>query len=107
MKSVIYVTGKNEDDEDEEKTGLDSLDRKSQAVANIAFPGLNDKKELVVYSTANQDNPLMDGYTPILGIDVWEHAYYLNYQNRRPDYIGAWFDIINWDAANKLFLAAR
>ncbi len=68
---------------------------------------LNDKKELVVYSTANQDNPLMDGYTPILGIDVWEHAYYLNYQNRRPDYIGAWFDIINWDAANKLFLAAR
>ena len=61
---------------------------------------------LVVESTANQDSPLSHGNTPILGIDVWEHAYYLNYQNRRPDYIAAWFNVVNWDAVAERFANA-
>ena len=66
--------------------------------------------KLEVCSTPNQDNPLMDegcGGTPILGLDVWEHAYYLNYQNRRPDYINAFFNVINWDEVAKRYAASK
>ena len=62
---------------------------------------------LKVLSTANQDSPLMDGQTPILGLDVWEHAYYLKYQNRRPEYIQNWWNVVNWDAVNEEYAKAK
>lgn len=65
-----------------------------------------DGGKLVVESTPNQDSPLSEGRTPILGLDVWEHAYYLNYQNRRPDYITAFFNVVNWDEVAKRYAAA-
>jgi Fe-Mn family superoxide dismutase len=64
---------------------------------------IKDGDGVAITSTPNQDTPVMEGKTPIIGIDVWEHAYYLNYQNKRPDYIEAWWNVVNWDEAQKRF----
>ncbi len=68
---------------------------------------VDDSGNLKVISTANQDSPYMHGLTPILGVDVWEHAYYLKYQNRRPDYLAAFWDIVNWDQVEKNYQDAK
>jgi superoxide dismutase, Fe-Mn family len=68
---------------------------------------MNDQQELEVISTANQDSPLLENKYPIMGNDVWEHAYYLKYQNMRDDYLDAWWNVVNWDEVNKRFQAAK
>ncbi len=72
-----------------------------------AFLAVSKDGKLKVYSLPNQDSPIMEGETPILGIDVWEHAYYLKYQNKRPDYIAAFFNVINWNEVGKRYEAAK
>ncbi len=68
---------------------------------------VNKEGKLAVTSTPNQDSPIMEGQTPILGLDVWEHAYYLMYQNKRPDYVTSFWNVVNWDAVNENYAAAK
>jgi len=96
---------------DETFGGLDALKEKvNEAGVNRFGSGwtwlVHDGSGLVVTSTPNQDSPLMEGQTPLLGIDVWEHAYYLKYQNRRPDYLAAWWDVVNWAEVARRFESA-
>ncbi len=79
----------------------------SQFGSGWAWLVLNKEKKLEIVKTANQDSPLSAGKSPILLIDVWEHAYYLNYQNRRPDYIEAFYNVINWEKVNELYLRSK
>ena len=72
-----------------------------------AWLSITPEKKLVVENTLNQDSPLMHGNTPLLGLDVWEHAYYLKYQNKRPDYIAAFFDVVNWEDVERRYQAAK
>jgi len=88
--------------------GIDKLKEQLAAAATSRFGSgwawlVVSGGKLEVVSTANQDSPLMDGKVPILGLDVWEHAYYLKYQNRRPDYIAAWWNVVNWTEVAKRF----
>jgi Fe-Mn family superoxide dismutase len=93
---------------DETFGGLDSLKAAVNEAGVKRFGSgwtwlVRDASGLAVMSTANQDSPISEGRTPVLGIDVWEHAYYLSYQNRRPDYLAAWWDVVSWDEVAKRF----
>jgi Fe-Mn family superoxide dismutase len=79
---------------------------KSRFGSGWSWIALTPDKRLEIYSLPNQDSPLMKGHTPILGVDVWEHAYYLKYQNRRPEYLDAFLKVINWKAVNERYTAA-
>jgi len=91
---------------------FDDFKAKFQAAAGGQFGSgwgwlcVDAQGSLAVFGTANQDSPLMDGSTPLLGVDVWEHAYYLNYQNRRPDYLSAFWNVVNWDVVAGRYAAA-
>jgi Fe-Mn family superoxide dismutase len=92
--------------------GLDQFKEKFNAAATSRFGSgwawlVSRNGKLDVISTANQDSPVMDGLQPIMGVDVWEHAYYLKYQNRRPDYLSAWWNVVNWPEIDKRFQGAR
>ncbi|MGY8767461.1 MAG: superoxide dismutase [Pirellulales bacterium] len=98
---------------DAELGGFDSFKKAFSAAAATRFGSgwswlsVDAGGKLVVESTPNQDTPLSEGRTPILGLDVWEHAYYLNYQNRRPDYVAAFFNVVNWDEVASRYAAAK
>ena len=92
--------------------GFDTFKEKFNAAATTRFGSgwawlVKDGSKLDIYSTANQDSPVMEGKFPIMGLDVWEHAYYLKYQNRRPEYIAAWWNVVNWPEIEKRFAAGK
>jgi superoxide dismutase, Fe-Mn family len=91
---------------------FDTFKEKFNAAATTRFGSgwawlVKSSKGIEVLSTANQDSPVMDGHFPIMGLDVWEHAYYLKYQNRRPEYITAWWNVVNWSEIEKRFNSAK
>ena len=90
----------------------DAFKKQFSATAGAVFGSgwawlVSNKGELEIMGTPNQDSPLSAGKSPIIGLDVWEHAYYLKYQNKRPDYIAAFFELLNWEKANEYFLSSR
>ena len=92
--------------------GFDDFKQKFGAAAATRFGSgwawlVWNGKAIEISSSPNQDNPVMDGKYPIIGLDVWEHAYYLKYQNRRPDYVGAWWNVVDWAAAEQRFKAKK
>jgi len=97
---------------DEQLGGFDSFKEAftkaaiSRFGSGWAWLSVTPEHQLIVESSANQDSPLMHGHTPILGLDVWEHAYYLKYQNRRPEYINAFYNVVDWDEVNRRYHAA-
>ncbi len=88
----------------EERDWVPQLARGGEALRDLR--PVHDGSGLAVVSTANQDSPISSGQTPLLGVDVWEHAYYLKYQNKRPDYIDAWWSVVNWPKVAERFAAA-
>lgn len=92
--------------------GFDAFKEKLQAAGASRFGSgwawlvVNKEGKLEITSTPNQDSPIMEGLKPVIGVDVWEHSYYLLYQNRRPDYLKAWWNVVNWDQAEANFTAA-
>jgi len=92
--------------------GFDAFKEKFNAAATSRFGSgwawlVKSGSAIEIISTANQDSPLMEGKFPVIGLDVWEHAYYLKYQNRRPEYIGAWWNVVNWAEAEKRFNSGK
>jgi Fe-Mn family superoxide dismutase len=93
--------------------GFDQFKEKFEAAATTRFGSgwawlvKDGSGKLDIYSTANQDSPLMEGKSPVMGLDVWEHAYYLKYQNRRPEYIKAWWSVVDWTAVEKRFAGGK
>ena len=98
---------------DKELGGFDKFKEEFTKAATTRFGSgwawlsVDQSGKLAVESTSNQDNPYMIGKTPILGVDVWEHAYYLHYQNRRPDYVAAWWNVVDWKAVGERYSAAK
>jgi len=106
-------TGKLAEDINATFGSFDAFKEKIEAAGASRFGSgwawliVNKSGKLEVTSTPNQDNPLMDGNKPVLGVDVWEHAYYLKYQNKRPDYLKAWWNVVNWAEVAKVYEAAK